>query len=206
MFWPENQKGRFMQSRDQQLKEIVLESAALLAQQNDSIILSFDVLSEACGIEVREIRKMFPDLFDLVKTLLDRMHDTFLVSIEEEIGQDEAPGAFTRAFVRHARRDVEERHFSAIAGMMLKSVQYCPELISPIRLRQKELMCLLEKDGLHPMKSHTVRLALDGLWMNMMFEMEPLRSSDVMKFFDWLEDFCQAPCEDIIVLDNVRNS
>jgi len=157
---------------DQTKQEIILDATALLIQEQDVRALTFADIANTADIAEEELRRLFPSLEDLVKAAAERMYHAFVDRIEEELGDDDSPGAWTRAFIRASYAEEAREDFPKIGRVLLSTVAYQPELIEPLRDRQAEMLAAMHGDGLDPMTVYTVRAAMEGLWMGEMFGME----------------------------------
>jgi len=155
-------------------REIILDVMALLVQEHDVGSLSLSDIAASADLAEADLRQLFPSLEDLVKAAVERMYQAFLDRIAHELGDDEAPGAWTRAFIRASCAEETGKDFPRIGRVLLSSVVYKPDLVEPLRNRQDELFSAMHGDGLDPMKVYTVRTAMEGLWMSEMFGMDLL--------------------------------
>ncbi len=158
--------------RNDKAGEFILDAAAHLVQEGGVDALTFADIANAAEIEETDVTSVFPTMETLIKALTERMYSTFMSKVEAQIGDDEAPGAWTRAYVRASSPEVDEERFSDIAAVLLKSVTYKPDLIEAARERQAEIHAAMLGDGIDPVTATIVRLAVDGLWMSQMFEIE----------------------------------
>lgn len=171
---------------DQAKQEIILDATALLIQEQDVRALSFADIATAADIDEPELLRFFPSLEDLVKGAAERMYQAFIARIEEELGDDDRPGAWTRAFIRASYAEEAREDFPKIGRVLLSTVAYKPELIEPLRQRQTDLLAAMHGDGLDPMIVYTVRAAMEGLWMGEMFGMDLVPRERRDAFVDYL--------------------
>ena len=107
-------------------REYILDAAAHLVQEAGVDALTFSDIAEVAEIEQSEVETIFPTLDRLVQDLLERMFDTFIARIGEEVGTDETPGrlvagVYTRiaaggrvgSFLPHRRGDAAKRGLQA---------------------------------------------------------------------------------------------
>lgn len=156
---------------DRTRREIILDTAAMLVQERDIAALTFGDVAAAAEISEDELARDFPTLDHLVEGVADRMYRAFMVQIEAELGDDDSPGAWTRAYIRACNRPEVRRDFPRISRALLSTVAYKPELIEPLRQAQPGLFLAMERDGLDPMVAYTVRVAMEGLFLAEMFGM-----------------------------------
>ena len=156
------------------IAEIVLEAAALHVNDDGAQAVSIAALAAATEIDEAEIRAIFPDEAALVKATVARIYAAFLASVEAGVGDDDAPGAFTRAYARAAGDDDERDDFTRLGAALLGSGPYRPELVESVRAEQATLRAAFEADGIDPVTAAIVRLAADGLRMNALFSLEPV--------------------------------
>lgn len=181
--------------RNEKAGEFILDAAAHLVQEGDVDALTFADIATMAEIEDADVRAVFPTMEALVKALMERMFSAFIAKVEGQIGDDEEPGAWTRAYVRASSPEVDEERFSDIAAVLLKSVTYKPDLIETVRVRQAEIHAAILADGIDPVTAAIVRLAVDGLWLNQMFEIEALPDGLEDAVFERLIDLAAVPAQ-----------
>lgn len=177
---------------DETTREIILEAAALLVQERDVRTLSFADIAAAAEIDRDELERQFPSLDDLVKGVVERMYLAFLERIADELGDDDSPGAWTRAFIRAGSTEEARKDFPKIARVLLSTVAYKPELIEPIRAHQVDLHTAMQRDGIEPMVAYTVRIAMDGLFLSDMFAMDLLPADQRDAFLEHLTELTRV--------------
>jgi len=177
---------------DQTSQEIILDATALLVQEQDVRALSFADIANIADIAEDELRRLFPSLEDLVKGAAERMYQAFLDRIEEELGDDDTPGAWTRAFIRASYAEEARKDFPKIGRVLLSTVAYKPELIESLRARQAEMLSAMHADGLDSMTVYTVRVAMEGLWMGEMFGMDLVPADRRDAFVNYLTELTRA--------------
>lgn len=158
--------------RKEKAGEFILEAAAHLAQEGGVDALTFADIASAAEIDEADVLAAFPTMDLLVKELAARIYGAFVGKVEEHIGDDEEPGAWSRAYVRASNATNEEERFSDIAAVLLQSVVYKPELLEIVRRNQGDIHAAMLADRIDPVTASVIRLAVDGMWMNRMFKIQ----------------------------------
>ncbi len=182
------------EGRDAAVREIILDATALLVQEQDVGELSFGDIAAAAEIDEADLRRLYPSLEHLVAGVAERMYQAFMDRLEQELGDDETPGAWTRAFIRASVADEAATDFPKIGRVLLSTVAYKPETVESIRIKQRELFSAMHADGLDPFVVYTVRAAMEGLWMSEMFGMELLPAERKDAFVDHLVSLTLSEC------------
>ncbi|PLX37302.1 MAG: hypothetical protein C0606_12490 [Hyphomicrobiales bacterium] len=160
--------------RAERIREFTLDSAALLIQEGGVDTLTLASVAAAADLEEADLIAVFGNLETLVGEVADRMFQTFVGRVEGELGNDESPGAWVRAYVRGSFPEGEPDTFSRIGSVLLQSTAFRPWMIDRIRAYQGEMHAMLLNDGIEPEIAAIVRLAVDGLWMSKMFDIEAI--------------------------------
>lgn len=158
------------------IRELAIEAACLLVQEGRVESISVETVAAVADLDEERLRAIFPSNVDLLKAVGARTYETFVGSIEQEVGDDESDGAFTRAYVRAALLSLDRDRFDALVATLLASAPFRPHMVDPIREHQATIASALESDGIDPVLALVVRLAVDGLWFNNMFgvlDLEP---------------------------------
>lgn len=153
-------------------RSIVLETAVILVQEGRAPPLSTGLVAEAADLEPHRVEALFPDTQSLLEAILERAFKTFVSRIEAKMGEDDTPGAWTRAYVRASvLADPGEEDFTRIAAALLASAPFRQDLVESIRADQQLLRAAFRNDGIDPVVAHAVQMAVDGIWMNRMFSL-----------------------------------
>ncbi len=157
------------------LADHLVEAAALLVQERGGGAIALCDLAAVTGMDEADVRAVFPTDADLHEAVATRMYAAFLDAVAREVGEDDTPGAFTRAYLRAVEPvDGERDDFTRLGEALLASGPYRPELVEAVRREQATLRSALEGDGIDPVLATIVRLAADGLWMNALFRLDPV--------------------------------
>lgn len=157
-------------------RDLAIEAACLLVQEGDIESLSVESVAAAADLDEDRLRAVFPTTEDLLQAVGGRTYETFVGAVEQEVGDDESDGAFTRAYVRAAIRSLDRDRFDVLVATLLASAPFRPHMVDPIREQQATVNSALRSDGIDPVLAIIIRLAVDGLWFNNMFgvlELEP---------------------------------
>ncbi len=165
---------------DTRAREVILDAAVILVEEAAIDTLSLEQLADATGLPLTDVHYHFPNMEDLVRAMVWQLFDAFVGRIETALGDDEAPGAWTRAYVRGAFPE-DGTDFTRLASVLLQSTRYRPELHDAVRQKQEELHCVMLRDGIDPLRAAVIKLAVDGLWLSRMLQIpaipEDMRAS-----------------------------
>lgn len=165
------------------VREYVLDSAAILVQENGAQALDIEKIAAAGSVSVEEIRAVFPEIKCLLKAVMERMFHSMLDSVEEERGDDMEPGSWTRAYIRVGFPEEDDKAFADIAAAILHTVPYDPELISTVRENADVIRETMEQDQISTVNADIIRAAVDGVFMSRMFSLElfPVERSEAFR-------------------------
>lgn len=150
----------------------ILRATERVVAERGYSALTLDAVAEAAGVSKGGLLYHFPSKEALVAGLLEELAAAFDADQVAERGEDVAPGAWTRAFVRSSvAPSSAPTHSAAVA--LLAAVGHDPTLLAPLQERYREWVGRLEDDGLEGVDAHVVRLAADGLWAADLFNLAP---------------------------------
>lgn len=155
----------------EKFRSSLIEAAALLIQEGRTATLSLDLLADATGLEMEAVKEQFPSLEALMEAIVTGMVGHFRERINAELGTDETPGAWHRAYIRASLPARDER-LPDIAGAVLASAPLRHSYLSAVRDAQEDFKFAREGDGVDVATSTLICMALDGIWLNRMFAMD----------------------------------
>lgn len=177
-------------------REYVVDSAAILIQENGSQPLELEKIAEAGSLSVEDIRAAFPDIRDLLAAVIERMFASFLDRIEDERGPETEPGSWTRAYIR-AGFPEEDLAFPEIAAAILKTIPLDPAMLEPVRAQFDGIREHMEADGIDTVKTDIIRATIDGMFMGQIFGIEVIPEERTEAVRDRLlaltRDTCASP-------------
>lgn len=146
----------------------LLDAAARVVLAEGGAALTLDAVAREAGVSKGGLLYHFPSKARLVGALVEHLVERFEAEVAaahaEEIGVADAPGAWTRAWLRVAAgREVAELD-RASAGL-IAAFSEDPSLLDPLRAAHARWTARMEDDGLDPVDVMVVRLVLDGVWL-----------------------------------------
>jgi len=108
----------------------------------------------------------------LIVALLERQLDRFDTGLADYLSKDDAPGAFTRAYLRVTVATLGGDGDRILAGITAVLATE-PSLLEPLRRRSVAWQARIESDGIDPIDATVVRLAVDGWWLTGLLGLTP---------------------------------
>ena len=137
--------------------------------------LTLESTAAEAGLSKGGVLYHFPTRDALVAGMVAKIIEEFDRDIEAQLHGDEAPGSFTRAYLRATmepgtpRPDREDR----LGAAVIAAAAAQPSLMVPLREAADRWQARLEADGLDGATAAVVRLACDGLWLCDLFGLAP---------------------------------
>lgn len=171
-----------------------LEAAAFVIQEGAADRLTLEGVAEAADLPAEAVTARWPTVGHLVRAVVERGYATKMARIAAAMGDDESPGAYTRAYIEGSfPSDRESYDFVDLAASLFRSGPIEPETFAAIRARQAEIKAALAADGLEPATANMVRFAVDGLFMNEVFGIAVLSETERSQLLAKLRSVCGAP-------------
>ncbi|MFM9861914.1 hypothetical protein RUR49_25925 [Pseudoxanthobacter sp. M-2] len=174
-------------SDDPALREMVLDAIAYVVAETGARAVSLDEAAAHADLDPCEVRRVFPTLESLQAAVVDRLFETFYEDIAREAGADDGPGAFAHACLAATRARFERNDFPRVAAAVLPSLPIHPEVRAATVVHRRAMRRSLEQDGMTAGHAALFTVAIDGLWLASMLELESLSLEERDRVFDCLE-------------------
>lgn len=146
-------------------RNLILTAAATVIRELGADKLTIDAVAKEAGVSKGGVLHHFPNKQSLIDTLFDESMMGFLADLRQKASDDiEDAGKWSRAYISttvHYNRNNRSIDEAIIASLSLN-----PELLTKYQEEFAILQAYLENDGIDPVKSTIIRLAMDGLWFS----------------------------------------
>ena len=165
--------------REDALRERLLEAAVLMIQEGSAERVTLESVAASAEVELAEVERLFPTLSALINAVVERGYDVLKVLITEEMGNDDAPGAYLRGYIAAAFPEAAEKpRITVLLTSLLRSAPLDYDGLAPVRRRHQQEDAAIVADGLDPVHARIIRLAIDGLYLNDVFGLSALTDSE----------------------------
>jgi AcrR family transcriptional regulator len=172
---------------DPALRERVLDAIAYVVAETGARAVSLDEAAAHADLDPSEVRRVFPTLESLQAAVVDRLFETFYEDIATAAGTDDGPGAFAHACLAATRARFQHNDFPRVAAAVLPSLPLHPQVREATVVHRRAMRRSLEQDGMTAGHAALFSVAIDGLWLASMLELESLSPEERERVFDCLE-------------------
>jgi AcrR family transcriptional regulator len=148
-------------------KERIIAAAEEVVVRDGVARLTLDAAAAEAGLSKGGVLYHFPTRDALVAGMVAKIIEEFDRDIEANLDGEDAPGSFTRAYIRATmqpgspRPDGQDR----LGAALIAAAAAQPTLMVPLQQAADRWQARLEDDGLDPAVATVLRLACDGLWL-----------------------------------------
>ncbi len=174
-------------SDDPALREMVLDAIAYVVAETGARAVSLDEAATHADLDPGEVRRVFPTLESLQAAVVHRLFETFYQDIATAAGEDDGPGAFAHATLAATRTRFERNDFPRVAAAVLPSLPLHPHVREATVVHRRAMRRSLEQDGMSAGHAALFTVAVDGLWLASMLELESVTPEERDRIFDSLE-------------------
>lgn len=158
-----------MEGRD--TRSLVLDAAENVVSREGAASLTLDAVAREADISKGGLLYHFPSKAALIEALIVHNAQRFETCIERELAiEPDAPGRWTRAYIRATMQSVRHPNFSA---GLITSIAAEPALLSHIQGKIDNWREKLRNDRLDPAVASIVQLTLDGWKLWRTFQLVP---------------------------------
>jgi AcrR family transcriptional regulator len=162
-----------MVTKASQKRQLILQAAIQIILEQDFNALTLDAVAKQAGISKGGLLYHFPNKESLIKGLAQFVFEELSVNFHQFAEKDsQKSGKWTRALIEASKIDLEqnaELNVGIFAASYLDS-----DLANDISKGYQSILAKLENDGIDPVTSTIIRLALDGLYYSKMLNISPL--------------------------------
>lgn len=172
---------------DPALREMVLDAIAYVVAETGARAVSLDEAAAHADLDPAEVRRVFPTLESLQAAVVHRLFEAFYADIAAAAGADDGPGAFSHACLAATRARFERNDFPRVAAAVLPSLPIHPDVRAATVSHRRAMRRSLEQDGMTAAHATLFTVAVDGLWLASMLELESVSPEERSRVFDCLE-------------------
>ncbi len=164
-------------------KHRILTAAEEVVLRDGVAHLTLDAAAAQAGLSKGGVLYHFPSRDALVAGMVDKIIGEFETDIARHLPvegspESDAPGSFTRAYVRATVEPGDPDAPGAsrqdrLGAALIAAAAAEPELLVPLQEAAGRWQARLADDGLDPVLATVLRLACDGLWMCDLFGIAP---------------------------------
>jgi len=170
-------------TNDSSVRGDILDAAARVLMRDGSDNLTVSAVAREASLSVGGLRYHFGSKRELLAGLVDAMVSQFDAALATA---GSAPGAKTRAYIAATLADVQSSETTAATVGLLAAAAVDTSLLDALRARYQNWQSQLEGDGLSPATATAVRLAMDGWWLAVVFDLAPPRGDLVRSTREFL--------------------
>lgn len=153
----------------------ILDAAEYCVLEQGVAHLTLDGVAVRAGVSKGGLLYHYGSKDALVAALMVRLTEAVDARMDACRAADNDSGAAARAYLLTALPpDRENAVVARREAALLAALGTRPEQVAPYADRQRDWQAQLTADTNDPLLAHVVRLAVDGLWMNEAFGIEPL--------------------------------
>jgi len=158
-------------SRAADTKRRIVDAAEEVVLRDGVGRLTLEAAAHQAGLSKGGVLYHFASRDALVAGMVERIIAEFDHDLAQAQGDDHAPGAFTRAYLRStlAPGGDEPTREDRLGAALIAAAAAQPELMRPLQRAFDGWQARIEDDGLDPALATALRLAADGLWLSELF-------------------------------------
>lgn len=149
-------------------RNMILSAASGIVKNQGVEKLTLETVAKEAGVSKGVLLHHFPNKEALIRGMMEELTGSFVSGVQTRAaGTAAEKGKWSRAYVGALREDIEEKKEigTAISAALFTN----PELLEQLRNEYSIWQRNAENDGIDPVNSTIVRLAVDGLWYSEMF-------------------------------------
>jgi AcrR family transcriptional regulator len=144
----------------------LLDAAEKVVRRDGSARLTLDAVAAEASVSKGGLLYHFPSKEALLTAMVQRMVRSFDDARDRVAGSDDdAPGAWTRAYVRTTAGSGSPSEHDTTSSALLAAIALEPSLVTPLRERYVHWRARIADDGIDGIDGAVACLAADGLWM-----------------------------------------
>ena len=151
-------------------KKQILKAVANIINTDGVCSLTLEAVAKSAGISKGGLLYHFPNKDALLTGMVDYLLQGFIDEMESMVKEDLCEkGKWTRAYITLTFNQLDREIDMNTA--FLAAVATNPELLKPMAKYLQVLHSHIENDHIDPIISTIVRLAVDGMYFNQLYEM-----------------------------------
>ncbi|RUT40324.1 TetR/AcrR family transcriptional regulator [Paenibacillus anaericanus] len=159
--------------RSNSKRKDLITAAAFIVDQFGMQKLTLEAVAKQAGVSKGGLLHHFPNKDALIKGMIDKYSENFINGVRGKVSIDqESRGKWHRAYLEATINDVEASN--GLVTSYIAALYTDPRLISKLESDYRELHEIMNQDGLDPIKSTIIKIAIDGLWYSEIFNIGKL--------------------------------
>ncbi len=157
----------------------ILEATSKVIADKGVLNLTLEEVARVAEVSKGGLLYHFPSKDALILALLDQSLEAFTSGIEKKAQEDDRPGAWIRAYIECSFGLSEDAvQGSKSASAIIAGSSYNPHFLQGYVETQKVWKVKILKDGLPQNIANTIRMAVDGIWLNEAIGLTPLNRQE----------------------------
>ncbi|MBN2910929.1 TetR family transcriptional regulator [Polycladomyces sp. WAk] len=146
----------------------ILSVASSIVKTHGAEKLTLEAVAKEAGISKGGLLYHFPNKQALINAMVEEATNNFFADIHDRAtnAANEA-GKWSRAYLETTLADIKEAN--GISTALIASLFTNPDLLAKLQSEYSTWQKQIENDGIDPVRSTIVRLAVDGLWFSEIF-------------------------------------
>jgi AcrR family transcriptional regulator len=171
-------------------RSLILAAASTVVNNSGIEKLTLDAVAAEAGVSKGGLLHHFPNKDALIQSMVSGITNDFVVDVQTRAAQDTRnQGKWSRAYLQSTvEADKNEQGMNVALNAALFTNR---DLLEELREQYSVWQHNIENDGLDPVVSSIVRLAVDGLWLSEVFGIgeigDEMRGKVIRKLLDMLE-------------------
>lgn len=149
-------------------RNLILAAASNVVKHQGIEKLTLEAVAAEAGVSKGGLLHHFPNKDALIQSMVSGITNDFITDVQNRAAQDTRDqGKWSRAYLKSTvEADKEEQGMNvALNAALFNNADLLEELREQYLVWQQNI----ENDGLEPVNSTIVRLAVDGLWLSEVF-------------------------------------
>lgn len=149
-------------------RSLILAAASSVVKQNGIEKLTLEAVAAEAGVSKGGLLHHFPNKDALIQSMVSGITSDFAADVQKRADQDtRVQGKWSRAYLQStvdAEKDGQDMNVALNAALFTNGV-----LLDELREQYSVWQQNIENDGIDPVMSSIIRLAVDGLWLSEVF-------------------------------------
>jgi AcrR family transcriptional regulator len=143
----------------------LIAAALSIVKTHGAEKLTLDAVAKEAGVSKGGLMHHFPNKEALINAMVEEATGHFESDINERVAHaGNGEGRWTRAYMEATFEDV--KGMNSVCTALIASLFTNPDLLGKVREQYAVWQNNVENDGIDPVRSTVVRLAVDGLWFS----------------------------------------
>ncbi|MFD0677224.1 MULTISPECIES: TetR/AcrR family transcriptional regulator [unclassified Paenibacillus] len=168
-------------------RELILNTVSQIVREEGVEKLTLEAVANRAGISKGGLLYYFPNKDTLILGMIEQLSNHFVDEFNQKAQDDPQPqGKWTRSYIETTF--CEDNSYVNDLYTALSAAHFTnPEMLERLQKDYSEIQQKIENDGLDPIRSTLIRLAIDGLWFAEMFGLAPPKGELRQKIIDGLK-------------------